>query len=265
MSKRATCSPSSQGDAALCAEVRQLSLESRLTEELGPSSGLQEHELSLGAADVGSKRLHWYDQLLLFLARSGSDALDWKAWANCGACLHQLGEKKASWDAYRQAALASRGFRVSLSDSELLADPRVGKYVRTLDREFCADGWASSESSDIAFFVLLVKQHRASEVATQRWHEALPNHYFSVCQALCRKLSTRTELLMQVHLDDSRMEMQRGNRLVLLGSPGTFFVHTNGSKRAKLQDCVRDIVVEVWDSSRVTILDFGVGEVEPSE
>ncbi|CAJ1405071.1 unnamed protein product [Effrenium voratum] len=114
-------------------------------------------------------RLGWYDQLLQHAPCCEANCLEWKAWANCGACLYQLGEKKASWDAYVQAAHALRGFRTQLTDDELLTDATVGKYLRTLDREFKADAWA--EADDLALFAQLVQCGRASELCTERWHE----------------------------------------------------------------------------------------------
>ncbi|CAE8622790.1 unnamed protein product, partial [Polarella glacialis] len=144
-----------------------------------------------------------------------------------GACLYQLGEKKA----YKTAALALRSFNAELSDAELLVEPQLGKYLRTLDQEFRADAWSADQADDVDFFALLVQHGRACEVATQRWHEILPNHYFAVTQALARKLSTAAQSLEQACTDDSRMELQRGNFIALLGSPGGLYAETGGAKR----------------------------------
>eukprot|EP00747_Dinoflagellata_sp_TGD_P113049 gnl/TRDRNA2_/TRDRNA2_171621_c0_seq2.p2 gnl/TRDRNA2_/TRDRNA2_171621_c0~~gnl/TRDRNA2_/TRDRNA2_171621_c0_seq2.p2 ORF type:complete len:122 (+),score=16.99 gnl/TRDRNA2_/TRDRNA2_171621_c0_seq2:458-823(+) len=114
----------------------------------------------------------------------------------------------------------------------------------------------------MSFFALLVHYRRASEIATERWHEIMPNHYFSVTQALCRRLSTPAQSWEQLHLDDSRMELQQGNFLALLASPGGFFVETSNGKRAKLQDCVRDVCVELRSVKRGTALDFEVEVVD---
>lgn len=219
---------------------------------------------SSGSRDaVCSKRLTWYDRMLPFIACRESSVLDWKAWANCGACLYQLGERKASRDAYRQAAMARRCFERDLEGAELWADPEVGQFIRKLDREFALDGWAANEADDVAFFTLLVQLARASEIASQRWHEILPNHYFSVMQAMRRKLVSPDVPVEQVCPDDSRPDFQRGNCLALLVTPGAFFVEKEGgAKRAKLQPCVRDLCVELHCSCEGPILDFDMREVQ---
>lgn len=249
-------------EASLCAEVRQLSLQSDRVED---TSAVLPTGLANGAQGVGMHRLSWYEQLLPFVARYESCALDWKAWANSAVCLYQMGEKKASWDSYKQAALASRNFQIDLSDEEASADPHVGKYLCALAREFCLDGWSSDGNSDLELFVVLSQQQRASEVAMQRWHIILPNHYFAVTQALCAKLSSSSQIIQSVCIDDSRMEMQHGNCLALLGSPEGLYVQTSDAKRAKLQDCVKDICIEVRATCEGSASDFDVVEVAPFE
>eukprot|EP00929_Paragymnodinium_shiwhaense_P041005 TRINITY_DN21331_c0_g1_i2.p2 TRINITY_DN21331_c0_g1~~TRINITY_DN21331_c0_g1_i2.p2 ORF type:complete len:189 (+),score=38.81 TRINITY_DN21331_c0_g1_i2:149-715(+) len=137
---------------------------------------------------TAQERLKWYDQLLLFVKRHEDNCLDWKAWASCGACLHRLGEKKASWDSYRQAALAYRLFRQDLTDEDVLGDEQVGKYLRALDKEFKTDGWMSNTNDDVMLFALLVQHGRASEIAVREWHVIMPNHFFSVMQHLSIKV-----------------------------------------------------------------------------
>lgn len=250
MGKRANSFSQGREEADLCANVSRLSLEP-----------VEAQELPRDVDSIGLQRLEWYDKMLPFVARYQSSILDWKAWANCGACLYQLGEKKASWDAYKSAALALRSYEVDVNDSELLVDPQVGKYLTKLDREFRMDGWVSNEADDVYLFAVLALRGRASELATQRWNEILPNHCFAVSRALCRKLSSNTQLVQEVCVDTSRMYFQQGNFLALLGSAEGLYVESE-SKRAKLLDCVRDICVRVEGISRVPILDFEVEEVE---
>eukprot|EP00933_Yihiella_yeosuensis_P003077 TRINITY_DN10545_c0_g3_i1.p1 TRINITY_DN10545_c0_g3~~TRINITY_DN10545_c0_g3_i1.p1 ORF type:complete len:253 (-),score=59.79 TRINITY_DN10545_c0_g3_i1:355-1113(-) len=213
------------------------------------------------AAEIQEKHLKFYDQMLPFAERCNESLLDWKAWANCGACLYQLNEKKASWDSYEKAVTARGGFKAELTDAELMADPQVGKFLRQLNKEFCTGGWGTSRQEDMLLFSVLVQKGRACEIATKRWHEILPNHYYAVTQALCRKLGTPKELLHQVCPDDSRMEFQQGNRLALLASPTGLFGDTGNGKRAKLQPDVRDVCVEVQSTAEEGQLDFDVVEV----
>ncbi|CAK9053778.1 Hypothetical protein (Fragment), partial [Durusdinium trenchii] len=149
-------------------------------------------------------RLQWYDRLLEEAPQCEASCLNWKAWANCGVCLYHLGEKKASWDAYAQAANALEGFRVELTDDAFLRNPHVGKYMRVLDREFHEGSWHWEEANDVVLFALLVQRGRAGEVCTQRWHERLPNHYFAVMHVLCMQLSKPDRPLQEVCPDDSR-------------------------------------------------------------
>ena len=114
-------------------------------------------------------------------------------------------------------------------------------------------------------FVLLIREGRASEVTTQRWHEILPNHYFSATCALCRKISTPQLVLQQVHVDDSLMELHTGNTLALLASPGAMYVQMQGSKRARLDDSVMDICVLVVESSAGGALDFDLERIKHVE
>jgi len=268
----------SQQESTLCVEVSNLSLNSPGTTEgdatadstsittlTPPSSSIADEPAvasNQNGNSVGMQRLEWYDKMLPFAAQCDRSILDWKAWANCGACLYKLGEKKASWDAYKQAALAAEGFQREFEDHELVNHLRFSKFFRQLDREFHVNGWATDENCELGLFVVLVQLGRASEIATQRWHETLPNHYFAVTTVLARKLSTQTESLEQLCTDDSRMELQQGNFLALLGSPAGLFVETSASKRAKLASCVRDIYVKVQNISTGATADFEVEKLD---
>ncbi|CAE8684746.1 unnamed protein product, partial [Polarella glacialis] len=52
-------------------------------------------------------------------------------------------------------------FNAELSDAELLVEPQLGKYLRTLDQEFRADAWSADQADDVDFFALLVQHGRA--------------------------------------------------------------------------------------------------------
>jgi len=218
--------------------------------------------LSLDPKDAMCRdRLEWYDRLLTFVEASETSALDWHSWANRGACLYKLGERKASWDAYKQAVFARTSFERDLTDTELIADAEVGKFLRQLDREFRVDGWGADASDDIAFFSLLVARGRGAEIAFWRWHELLPNHYFHVTRALPGKLSTPDGLLEEACPDDSRPEFQRGNRLALLITSGPLFADSGGGhKRARLHPSVQDFCVELHSTGDG---DFQVRETAP--
>lgn len=182
-------------------------------------------------------RLEWYDKLLLEAPECESNCLNWKAWANCGACLYHLGEKKASWDAYAQAAHALQGFRTQLSDAALLSDPSVGKFIRTLDREFRDGAWDSIEADELALFMTLVQHHRAGEICTQRWHER------DIATVFRERLSKPERPMQEICPDDSRMELCSGNSVALLAAPERLFASSD-AKRARLHEHVLDVCVE---------------------
>lgn len=184
--------------AALEAGIESLSLQEPTATEPVPESE-EPAEVEGILEETGVSRLPWYEELIKQAPKCEADCLDWKAWANCGAALWHLGEKKASWDCYKQAAHALQGFRTELTTDKLLADPVVGKFLSALERDFRAGRWESDEAADLALFAVLTLRGRAAEVCTEIWHERLPNHYFAAMQALCRRLSTPSRPLRQVY------------------------------------------------------------------
>ncbi|CAE7710958.1 unnamed protein product [Symbiodinium sp. CCMP2592] len=219
---------------ALEAGIESLSLQDQTATELVHQNE-EPPEVEDILEETGISRLPWYEELIKQAPKCEADCLDWKAWANCGAALWHLGEKKASWDCYKHAAHALQGFRTELTTEKLLADPVVGKFLSALDRDFRAGCWESDEAADLALFAVLVLRGRAAEVCTEIWHERLPNHYFAAMQALCRRLSTPSQPLRQVCPDDSRMDLMNGNTLALLVAPDGLFAGTD-SKRARLHE-----------------------------
>ncbi|CAE7022772.1 unnamed protein product [Symbiodinium natans] len=222
----ACCCTSFSSEGSVAADLLDESVECRILEE------------------TGVRRLPWYEELIKQAPNCESDCRDWKAWANCGAALWHLGEKKASWDAYSRAAHALHGFRVELTSCQLLADPTVGKYLSALDRDFRTGSWASDEAADLALFAVLATRNRAAEICTEIWHERLPNHYFAAMQALCRRLCAPSRPLRQVCPDDSRMDLMKGNCLALLLAPDNLFAAAD-AKRARLHERVFDMIVQV--------------------
>eukprot|EP00439_Symbiodinium_sp_Y106_P036420 s1250_g4.t1 len=228
---------------ALAAGIESLSLQDPSATELVHQIE-EPPEAEAILEETGISRLPWYEELIKQAPKCEADCLDWKAWANCGAALWHLGEKKASWDCYKHAAHALQGFRAELTTEKLLADPVVGKFLSALDRDFRAGRWESDEAADLALFAVLVLRGRAAEVCTEIWHERLPNHYFAAMQALCGRLSTPSRPLRQVCPDDSRMDLMNGNTLALLVAPDGLFAGTD-SKRARLHERVADSCVQL--------------------
>lgn len=228
---------------ALCGEVQRLSLEAhpRADAESCAQVGAEADRFDSG------EQLQWYERLLPFVVRCEQSVMDWQAWANRGACLRHLGEQSASWHAYVQAATAARGFEVELGDDDLLADPRVGRFLRVLDREFRGGGGWAETDREPALFARLVREGRACELATERWHEILPNHHWAASRALIAQLalsSPKPLHFREVFTDDSRPELQRGNTLALLAAPGEMFAQKD-AKRARLSASVVDLKVEL--------------------
>jgi len=139
--------------------------------------------------NAASKSFAVYKQLLKNLAAAESDFSDWKSRANCGACYHKLGEKQQSWDSYRLAVQSLRNSRVALRDEELLADPTLGKYLRTLQREYSAGGWAPpSKEESVALFSLLVLQNQTCELFKDRMDQVLPNLHNAMMSELLGRI-----------------------------------------------------------------------------